>query len=268
MQLCLTPRLQSLKLSFIHLKQRELSPLISIPTVTLFCVNATSEPPSSSAGTSSSSLSSPSSIQLQDLTLTANYADGRLSSVWSIVKTAGSSLTSLRIYSSPYGGMSFKRKHELNTTDHIIDCQLSSLDDIDLRKLPSLLSLAISIPLTSNACIEKITSIFSPLFEASSSSKIKCIEICCDIDLYSFPSQRILDTWNWASLDAVLSSTTYEKLERLEITVKKAIRSRNTWHRQRRYKDLEGMLVDLFRGRLPVVSKAVIVISGPSVEEV
>jgi len=90
------------------------------------------------------------------------------------------------------------------------------------------------------------------------------MEICCDVDLYSFPSQETINTWNWASLDATLSSNTYENLGRLEITIKKVIRSLNA--RQRKYKDLEGMVVELFRSRLPVLSKTVSVVAGPSVE--
>lgn len=154
----------------------------------------------------------------------------------------------------------------MSTTDRVLDCLIPSLDEIDLRRHPALLSLAICIPLTSNGCIAKMASIFSPS-GGSSSNKIKCIEICCDVDDYSFPSQEIVNTWNWASLDAVLSSNMYENLERLEITVKKVIRSRNTGQRQRKYKDLERMVVELFRSRLPVVSKTVSVVVGPSVDE-
>jgi hypothetical protein len=145
-----------------------------------------------------------------------------------------------------------------------LDCLLASLDDIDLRRHPSLLSLAMCVPLTSNDCIQKVASILSQLWtsEPPSSSKIKCIEICCDVDTYSFPSREVIDTWDWAGLEAIISSNTYENLERLEITVKKVIRR---W--QRKYEDLEGMVVELFRSRLPVVARTMLVVAGSSVED-
>ena len=103
-KLCLLPRLQSLQLSFIRLQQRELSLLTSIPKLTMFCIDFASDTPMTSAGIPS--LSSFPPIHLQDLTITTRYSDPRPSAIWSLVKTAGSNLTSLRIYSSPFDGMS------------------------------------------------------------------------------------------------------------------------------------------------------------------
>jgi len=114
MQLCLLPQLQSLHLSFIQLQRRELLPLTSTPKVTLFCIDITSNPPITSAEIHpSSSPLSLSSIHLQDLAITARYSDHHPSPIWSIMETAGSNLTSLRIYSSPFDGMSPSGEHRM-----------------------------------------------------------------------------------------------------------------------------------------------------------
>lgn len=150
-----------------------------------------------------------------------------------------------------------------------LECSLSFLDDVDLRRHPALHSLSITIPLTSKDCMEKVASIFSPLLvdRAGSSSGIKCIEICCDVDIHSYPSQETVNRWNWARLDAILSSDTFSNLERLEITVKKVSRGNTTWQRQRKYEDLKGLLIELFRSRLPaLVSERVNVITDPPIE--
>ena len=114
MQFCLLPRLQSLQLSFIQLQRRTLLLLTSTPNLSLFCIDITSDPPITSAEIppSSSSLSVP-SIRLQDLTITTRYSDHRNSPIWSIMKTAGSNLTSLRMYSSPFDGMSPRGEHKM-----------------------------------------------------------------------------------------------------------------------------------------------------------
>ena len=115
--------------------------------------------------------------------------------------------------------------------------------------------------------MEKTISIFSPLLESGepSSSELELIEICCDVDIHSYPSQETIGNWDWAALDAILSSNTFMNLERLEITVKTVLRSRTTWQLHRKYKDLEKLLVELFRSRLPLVLKMGKVISGSPV---
>lgn len=110
MQLCLLPQVQSLDLEFMRLRRRELSLLTSIPKVTLFCIDTTVDPQTTSVEALSPSSSSLSSTKLQDLTITVKYSADDLSAIWSIVEAAGSSLTSLRLYSSPYDDGTFPQR--------------------------------------------------------------------------------------------------------------------------------------------------------------
>jgi len=133
----------------------------------------------------------------------------------------------------------------------------------------SLLSFAVCIPLTSDESIQKLVSIFSQRSRDSTASNlqnsmIKLIEICCDIDLYNFPSDNLVSTWNWAALDSILTSAMYENLERVKITVKRVIRSRTA--RARRYDVLEGKVFALFSDHLPLASQRRLVAPGTTAE--
>ena len=134
---------------------------------------------------------------------------------------------------------------------------------------PSLISFAVCIPLTSGESIAKLVSTFSQRSRDSTASNsqnstIKLIEICCDIDLYNFPSDDLVLTWNWAALDSVLTSVMYENLERVKITVKWVTRSKTA--RARRYDVLEGKVFALFSDHLPLASQRRLVVPGTTAE--
>ena len=109
MQLCRLP-LHTLELSFVSLKQNEILSFTGIPKVSLCCIDILSSLTTPSRRLDRESQSSPpapnSPIQLQDLTITPRYSDNRLPEIWSIMKVAGNSLTSLKCYSSPLDGTS------------------------------------------------------------------------------------------------------------------------------------------------------------------
>ena len=119
MQLCRLP-LQTLELSFVALKENEILSFTGVPKVSLCCIDilpslSTSRRRLNRESSPSSSLAPNNPIQLQDLTIIPRYSDNRLPEIWSIMKAAGNSLTSLKCYSSPLDGTSLHLVRETFT---------------------------------------------------------------------------------------------------------------------------------------------------------
>ncbi|KAF9528818.1 hypothetical protein CPB83DRAFT_299998 [Crepidotus variabilis] len=261
MKFCQKSGLESLEISYMSIRKEELLSFLAVPSVRLICIDSFNEHQNNGSTSTSDSNNdnedddddknqpqkAPKVIRptkISDLTIAPKYAADGSSEVWSVVQASQTHLKSFKCYSSPY--------------DY---CILRSFQFIELAKFPVLQTFAICINMTNDDSMPRLIDLLSPLavkkLEGSTSTESKAwplttLEICCDVDLYNFPSDETLDSWDWLALDQVLVDEALGNLEELEITVKTVVRGWNS--AKRAYQTLENRLVEMFQDRLPMTT--------------